>query len=82
MRKYLTLKTRDKRLDAAVKRAIDAGKPLDAATLDKVLARLRARNLKLRGEMIARTETATSVMSAKHEAYQQGLDAAGGTRAL
>ncbi len=77
MRKYLTLKTRDKRLDGAVKRAIEAGKPLDAATLDKVLTRLRDRNLRLRGEMIARTETATSVMSAKHEAYQQGLDAAG-----
>ncbi|HEV7435344.1 MAG TPA: phage minor head protein [Pseudorhizobium sp.] len=77
MRKYLSLKTRDKRHDAAVRRAIDAGKPLDAATLEKVLTRLRDRNLKLRGETIARTETLTSVMAAKHEAYQQGLDRAG-----
>ncbi|MXN46059.1 head morphogenesis protein [Shinella kummerowiae] len=77
MRKYLTLKTRDKRLDAAVRRAIDAGKPLDKATLDKVLMRLRDRNLKLRGETIARTETVTSVMSAKHEAYRQGLEKMG-----
>lgn len=73
MRKYLDLKTRDKRLDGAVRRAIDAGKPLDKSTLDKVLMRLRDRNLKLRGEMIARTETMTSVMSAKHEAFQQAL---------
>jgi hypothetical protein len=77
MRKYLTLKTRDKRHDAAVRRAIDARKPLDAATLDKVLMKLRSRNLKLRGETIARTETLTSVMAAKHEAYQQGLDRSG-----
>ncbi|WP_426235861.1 phage minor head protein [Pararhizobium sp. DWP1-1-3] len=73
MRKYLGLKTRDKRLDGAVRRAITAGKPLDKATLDKVLMRLRDRNLKLRGEMIARTETVSSVMSAKHEAFLQAL---------
>lgn len=73
MRKYLTLKTRDKRLDGAVRRAIAVVKPLDKETLDKVLMRLRDRNLKLRGEMIARTETMSSVMSAKHEAYQQAL---------
>ena len=77
MAKYLTLKTRDKRYDGAVRRAIAAGKPLDAETLNKVLMRLRDRNLRLRGETIARTETMTSVMAAKHEAYQQGLDAAG-----
>lgn len=73
MRKYLDLKTRDKRLDGAVRRAIAAGKPVDKGTLEKVLMRLRDRNLKLRGEMIARTETMTSVMSAKHEAFQQAL---------
>jgi hypothetical protein len=77
MAKYLALQTRDKRLDSAVRKAIAAGKPVDADTLNKVLMRLRDRNLKLRGETIARTETYTSVMSAKHEAYQQGLDAAG-----
>lgn len=76
MRKYLDLKTRDKRFDGAVRRAIAAGKPLDKAALDKVLMRLRDRNLKLRGEMIARTETMTSVMSAKHEAFQQALSKA------
>ncbi|MBY5917351.1 head morphogenesis protein [Rhizobium leguminosarum] len=73
MRKYLTLKTRDKRLDKAVQRAIAAGKPVDRETLDKVLMRLRDRNLRLRGETIARTETVTAVMSSKHEAFQQAL---------
>jgi len=77
MKKYLDLKTRDKRFDGTVRKAIAAGKPLDKATAEKILMRLRDKNLKLRGEIIARTETATSVMSAKHEAYQQGLDAAG-----
>ncbi|KKZ89065.1 phage minor head protein [Rhizobium phaseoli] len=73
MRKYLALKTRDKRLDKAVQRAIAARKPLDKETLDKVLMRLRDRNLRLRGETIARTETVTAVMSSKHEAFLQAL---------
>ncbi|WP_171598970.1 phage minor head protein [Rhizobium sp. WYCCWR 11152] len=77
MRKYLTLKTRDKRLDRAVQRAIAAGKPLDKETLDKVLMRLRDRNLRLRGETIARTETVTAVMSSKHEAFHQALSKSG-----
>lgn len=77
MAKYLTLKTRDKRYDAAVRRAIAAGKPLDATAIEKVMTALRSRNLRLRGETIARNETSSSIMSAKHEAYQQGLDAAG-----
>ncbi|MBY5465284.1 phage minor head protein [Rhizobium leguminosarum] len=77
MRKYLTLKTRDKRLDKAVQRAIAAGKPLDKETLDKVLMRLRDRNLRLRGETIARTETVTAVMSSKHEAFHQALSKSG-----
>jgi hypothetical protein len=77
MAKYLELKTRDKRFDGAVRRAIASGKPVTTADVDKILMRLRDRNLKLRGETVARTETLTSVMAAKHEAYQQGLDAAG-----
>lgn len=77
MRQYLGLKTRDKRFDATVRKAIEAGKPIDAASLEKIMGRLRDRNLKLRAETISRTETMTSVMSAKHEAFQQGLDAAG-----
>lgn len=77
MKKYLALKTRDKRLDGAVRRAIAAGKPLDAETLDKVLMRLRDKNLRLRGNTIARSETVSAVMSSKHEAYQQALSKSG-----
>ncbi|TQX91315.1 head morphogenesis protein [Rhizobium sp. rho-13.1] len=73
MKKYLDLNTRDKRFDGAVKKAIAAGKPLDAATATKVLARLRDKNLKLRGDTIARTETVTAVLTAKHDAYRQAL---------
>lgn len=82
MKKYLTLQTRDKRFDGAVRKAIEAGKPLDVDTLNKVMMRLRDRNLKLRGDTIARTETVTSVMSAKHEAYLQALDASGRDESL
>ncbi|MCS0459533.1 head morphogenesis protein [Rhizobium favelukesii] len=73
MKKYLALKTRDKRLDGRVKRAIAAAKPLDAETLNNVLMRLRDNNLRLRGYTVARTETVTAVLSAKHEAFLQAL---------
>ncbi|RKD68975.1 hypothetical protein [Rhizobium sp. WW_1] len=76
MAKYLALQTRDKRLDGAVNKAMAAEKPLDKATLDKVLMRLRDNNLRLRGNTIARTETLTSVMSARHESYRQAASKA------
>lgn len=77
MRKYLKLKTRDKRFDRAVLTAIEAGKPMDPGAVEKVISRLRDRNLKLRAEMISRTETAMSVNAAQHEAFNQSLERAG-----
>jgi hypothetical protein len=76
MKHYLTLARRDKRFDAQVRKAIAAGKPLNQEQVAKITGRLTDRYVQLRAETIARTETMTSVMAAKHEAYQQGLSAA------
>lgn len=73
MKHYLTLGRRDKRFDAQVRKAIAAGKPLNQETVAKITGRLTDRYVQLRAESIARTETMTSVMSAKHEAYLQAL---------
>lgn len=77
MKNYLTLTRRDKRFDRTVLKAIADEKPLDAATVQKIIGRLSDGYVKLRAETVARVETATSVNAAQHEAYQQGLDKAG-----
>lgn len=55
-------------------RAINEGKPLDPATIDQIVGRYSDRLLELRGQMLARTETLTSIHAAKHEGFRQGLD--------
>lgn len=77
MKAYLQLSKRDKRYDARVRKAIEAGKPVDNETLGKITSQLTARYINLRAETIARTETMMAVAASQHEAYQQGLDKAG-----
>lgn len=77
MRHYLTLTKRDKRFDAQVRKAIEAGKPLSADAVAKITGRLSDGYVKLRANTIARTETLMSVAAAKHEAYHQALERAG-----
>jgi uncharacterized protein YceH (UPF0502 family) len=77
MKHYLTLSRRDKRFDRTIVRAIQEKQALQPDQVSRVIATLRDRYVRARAELIARTETMTSVMAAKHEAYQQGLDAAG-----
>lgn len=75
MNRYFELKTRDKRFDRTVMATIRAGKPVNGEALTKVIGRLRDKNLLIRGEMLARTETMMALSSARDVAMRQQIDA-------
>ena len=68
---------RDRRLDGVIRRAIEAGKPVTGADIDRLAGRYKDRLLALRGETIARTETAMAVEDARQEAWRQYQDETG-----
>lgn len=74
MREYFRLKTRDKRFDSVVRKAIEAGRPVNAADLDKIMRQLRDRNLQLRAKTIVRNESITAVRAGRHEGFVQLLE--------
>lgn len=75
MRKYLDLKTRDKRFDRTVAKAIRDGKPVDAEMTRKIIMRLSDKNLLLRGETIGLEETRTALFSVRDNAIRQQVEA-------
>ncbi|RVL60366.1 MULTISPECIES: phage minor head protein [Sinorhizobium] len=75
MNRYFELKTRDKRFDRTVMAAVRAGKPVTGEALTKIVGRLRDKNLLLRGEMLARTETMMALSSARDETMRQQIEA-------
>lgn len=72
MRQYLTRKARDRRYDAQVLRAIEAGEPVKDARF--IAERYSDRLLKVRGDTIARTETIKAFNAGEQEALQQAID--------
>lgn len=66
---------RDRRFDPTVRRAIAQGDPLTKQQIDKMVARYRARALKLRAETIARTEALRSTHEGVREMYDQAIEA-------
>lgn len=72
--RYFTRKLRDKQFDRIVAKAIRDGKPLDVATIEKLVGRYRDNALRYRGETIARTEAIQALNRAEYEAHRQALD--------
>jgi hypothetical protein len=77
MAKVFGMTRRDKRLDGVIRRAIEAGKPVSGADIDRLAGRYSDRLLALRGETIARTETAMAVEDARQEAWRQYTETSG-----
>ena len=74
MKEYLRLKTRDRRFDSTVRKAIEAGRPVNSADLDKIMRQLRDRNVQLRAKTIARNESITAMRAGRHEGFVQLLE--------
>jgi len=75
MKSYLDLKTRDKRFDRSVTKAIREGRAVDADLVQRMVDRLSANNLRLRGETIGLEETRTALFSVRDNAIRQQIDA-------
>jgi hypothetical protein len=75
MKAYLGLKTRDRRFDRTVAKAIREGMPVPADMVDKIAARLSDRNLLLRGQTIALEETRTALFAVRDVAIRQQIEA-------
>lgn len=74
LRNYLNRKTRNKRYDGMIERAIQTGKPIPEADADRMIGFMRNKLLQRRGEAIARTETRWGVAAAQDEAIRQQID--------
>jgi hypothetical protein len=75
LRNALTRGLRDKRYDAAIRRAIDTGKPIPATTQAKMLQGYRNRSLKYRADTISRNETMRALGASQTETYRQAIEA-------
>ncbi|MGP9819189.1 phage minor head protein [Salinarimonas sp. NSM] len=74
MRAFLERERRDRRFDRTIMRAINEGRPLSPADVDRITGRYSDSLLQLRGETIGRTETLTAVHAAQDEALRQVVD--------
>lgn len=79
MRDYLNLKLRDRRFDAAIRKAIKEGRALKGAELDRVMDAHKSKALGYRGKVIAQAETFKAAAAGRDEAYRQMLNMDGVT---
>jgi len=78
MRKYFSRTRRDRRFDGIVRRALEAGKPVATADVEKIAGRYSDRLLKTHVEMLVRTAATESFNAGRDQAWEQlvsqGLD--------
>lgn len=66
---------RDFRFDGQLKRAVETGKPLTAAQIDKMVAAYRRKYLAFRARTIARTEALRATNVGVQDAWRQAIEA-------
>lgn len=71
---YFQRKSRDKRFDKKIQKAIDSGKSLTQDDIIKITNRYEQRLLKYRGNVIGRTEALSAMNYAEYESFKQGLE--------
>lgn len=69
----LERRLRDRRFDRSIERAIREGVPLSEKTRDAMIAAYRNRTLRMRGELIAKTEADAIAIAAQQEAWAQAV---------
>lgn len=74
LRNYLSRSRRDKRFDRTVLAAIDAGKPVSAALVDRIAGRYADSLLKLRADTIGLHETFAALGASKDIAFRQQIE--------
>lgn len=77
LKNYLTRNLRDHRFDGVVDKAIAAEKPVSEDNILAMEKNYRNRLLKMRGDMIGRTESLTALRAGKYEAYNQAIETGG-----
>lgn len=71
---YFTRSLRDKRLDSTIRKAIESGEPLQAATIDNAITRMQSRAERYRGETIARTEAIEALRAGQDQSIRQAYE--------
>lgn len=74
-RRALNRALRDRRFDRSILKAIKDGKPLTREQIDKMVSAYERGWIRYRSEVIARTESLSSVHQGNHEMYRQAIDA-------
>ena len=76
LRAVLRMTKRDRRFDGIINRAVKDGTRITSAQVTRMTQRYSDRLLKLRGDTIARTETARAVEAGRLDSFRQGASKA------
>ena len=71
---YFDRVRRDRRFDGLVRRAINEGKPLPQADIDRITRRYQDRLLAYRAEVVSRTESLNALRAGRDEGIRQAVD--------